>query len=43
MRILSHWYDFSDVGTQELVKKTFSCMRFLGFRLKDKIPDHTTL
>ncbi|XOD66778.1 MAG: transposase [Flavobacteriales bacterium Tduv] len=40
---LSHWYDLSDVGTEELVKESLRCMRFCGFRLEDKIPDHTTL
>ncbi|XOD66559.1 MAG: transposase [Flavobacteriales bacterium Tduv] len=43
MMILSHWYDLSNVGTEELVKKSLSCMRFFGFRLEDQIPDHTTL
>ncbi|XOD67777.1 MAG: transposase [Flavobacteriales bacterium Tduv] len=35
MMILSHWYDFSNVGTEELVKKSLRCMHFCGFRLKD--------
>ncbi|XOD67641.1 MAG: transposase [Flavobacteriales bacterium Tduv] len=33
--LLTHWYDFSDVGMEELVKKSLSCMQFCGFRLKD--------
>ncbi|XOD66866.1 MAG: hypothetical protein ACMUEL_02210 [Flavobacteriales bacterium Tduv] len=28
---LSDWYDLSDVETEELVKKSLSCMRFLVF------------
>ncbi|XOD67426.1 MAG: transposase [Flavobacteriales bacterium Tduv] len=43
IRILSHWYDHSDVGTEELVKESLSCMRFCSFRLEDQIPDYTTL
>ncbi|XOD67945.1 MAG: transposase [Flavobacteriales bacterium Tduv] len=31
MILLSHWYDFSDVGTEELMKESLSCMRFCGF------------
>ncbi|XOD68215.1 MAG: transposase [Flavobacteriales bacterium Tduv] len=33
--LLSHWYDLSDVGTEELVKEDLNCMRFFGFRLED--------
>ncbi|XOD68173.1 MAG: transposase [Flavobacteriales bacterium Tduv] len=43
MRLLNHWYDLSDVGTEELMKESLSCMHFCGFRLEDQIPDHTTL
>ncbi|XOD68206.1 MAG: transposase [Flavobacteriales bacterium Tduv] len=43
MMLLSHWYNLSDVGTEELVKESFSCMSFCGFRLEDQIPNHTTL
>ncbi|XOD68058.1 MAG: transposase [Flavobacteriales bacterium Tduv] len=43
MMLLSHWYDFSDIGTEKLVKESLSCMRFCCFRLEDQIPDHTTL
>ncbi|XOD67371.1 MAG: transposase [Flavobacteriales bacterium Tduv] len=43
MMLLSHWYDFSDVGTEELVKESLSCIRFCGFRLEDQIPYYTTL
>ncbi|XOD67055.1 MAG: transposase [Flavobacteriales bacterium Tduv] len=32
--LLSHWYDLSDVGTEELVKKYLICMRFYGFLLE---------
>ncbi|XOD67031.1 MAG: transposase [Flavobacteriales bacterium Tduv] len=35
MMLLSNRYDISDVGTEELVKETLSCMRFCGFRLED--------
>ncbi|XOD67685.1 MAG: transposase [Flavobacteriales bacterium Tduv] len=38
MTLLTHWYDLSDVGTEELVKESFSCMRFCDLRLKDQIP-----
>ncbi|XOD66584.1 MAG: transposase [Flavobacteriales bacterium Tduv] len=31
MILLSHWYDLTDVGTEELVKESLSCMRFCGF------------
>ncbi|XOD67129.1 MAG: transposase [Flavobacteriales bacterium Tduv] len=43
MMLLSHCYDFSNVGTEELVKESLSGIRFCGFRLEDQIPDHTTL
>ncbi|XOD67997.1 MAG: transposase [Flavobacteriales bacterium Tduv] len=43
MMILNHCYDLSDVGTEELVKKSLSCMRFCDFQLEDQIPYHTTL
>ncbi|XOD66793.1 MAG: transposase [Flavobacteriales bacterium Tduv] len=43
MMFLSHWYDLSDVGIEKFVKESLSCMHFSGFRLKDQIPDHTTL
>ncbi|XOD67444.1 MAG: hypothetical protein ACMUEL_05715 [Flavobacteriales bacterium Tduv] len=35
MMLLSHWYDISNVGTEELVKKFLSCMRFCGFLLEN--------
>ncbi|XOD68210.1 MAG: transposase [Flavobacteriales bacterium Tduv] len=41
--LLIHWYNLSDVGTEELVREYFSFIRFCGFRLEDKIPNHTTL
>ncbi|XOD68074.1 MAG: transposase [Flavobacteriales bacterium Tduv] len=41
--LLSHWYNFSDVGTKELMKKSLSYMCFCGFRSEDQIPYHTTL
>ncbi|XOD67280.1 MAG: transposase [Flavobacteriales bacterium Tduv] len=41
--LLSHWYNLSDVATEELVKEYLMFMRFCGFLLKDQIPDHTTL
>ncbi|XOD68142.1 MAG: transposase [Flavobacteriales bacterium Tduv] len=31
---LGHWYDISDVGTEELVKEFLICMRFCGFNWK---------
>ncbi|XOD67383.1 MAG: transposase [Flavobacteriales bacterium Tduv] len=43
MILLSHCYDLRDVGTEELLTKSLIFMRFCGFRLKDQIPDHTTL
>ncbi|XOD67926.1 MAG: transposase [Flavobacteriales bacterium Tduv] len=43
MRLLSYWYDLSDVGMEEFVKEPLSFMRFCCFRLEDQIPDHTTL
>ncbi|XOD66974.1 MAG: transposase [Flavobacteriales bacterium Tduv] len=43
MMLLIHWYDRSDVGTEELVKELLICMRFCDFRLENQIPDHTTL
>ncbi|XOD68189.1 MAG: transposase [Flavobacteriales bacterium Tduv] len=43
MKFLSQWYDLSDIGTEELVKKFLNYIRFYGFRLEDQIPDHTTL
>ncbi|XOD66706.1 MAG: transposase [Flavobacteriales bacterium Tduv] len=43
MMLLSDWYDFSDVGTEELVKKSLSFMPFFCFRLEDQSPDYTTL
>ncbi|XOD68166.1 MAG: transposase [Flavobacteriales bacterium Tduv] len=43
MMLLSHWYDISEVGTEELVKESLSCMLFCGFRLEDQIRDHITL
>ncbi|XOD67365.1 MAG: transposase [Flavobacteriales bacterium Tduv] len=38
-----HWYDLSEVETEELVKDSISCMRFFYFRLQDQISDYTTL
>ncbi|XOD66734.1 MAG: transposase [Flavobacteriales bacterium Tduv] len=35
MMLLSHWYDLSNVGTEELVKESLSCMFFCCFRLED--------
>ncbi|XOD68202.1 MAG: transposase [Flavobacteriales bacterium Tduv] len=43
MMFLSHWYDLSDVGTEELVKKSLSCMRFCCFRLENQITNYTIL
>ncbi|XOD67033.1 MAG: transposase [Flavobacteriales bacterium Tduv] len=43
MMLLIHWYDLSDVGMEELMKESLSCMRFCGFRLEDQIPEHTNL
>ncbi|XOD68219.1 MAG: transposase [Flavobacteriales bacterium Tduv] len=43
MILLSHWYDLSDVGTEELVKDSIGCMRFCGFQLEDQTPAYTTL
>ncbi|XOD67574.1 MAG: transposase [Flavobacteriales bacterium Tduv] len=43
MMLLSHWYDLSDVETEELVKKSLRCMHFCFFRWKNKIPNYTTL
>ncbi|XOD67172.1 MAG: transposase [Flavobacteriales bacterium Tduv] len=43
MMLLSDGYNLSDVGTEELVKESLSCMRFFIFQLEDQIPDHTTL
>ncbi|XOD67006.1 MAG: transposase [Flavobacteriales bacterium Tduv] len=40
---MSHWYDLSDVGTEKLVKETFSCTRFYGFRLEIIFQNHTVL
>ncbi|XOD66862.1 MAG: transposase [Flavobacteriales bacterium Tduv] len=40
---MSHWYDLSDIGIEELVKKSLSFMSFCGFRLEDQIPNHTIL
>ncbi|XOD67090.1 MAG: transposase [Flavobacteriales bacterium Tduv] len=39
MILLSYRYNLSDVGTEELVKKSLSSIRFCGFRLKDQIPE----
>ncbi|XOD68049.1 MAG: transposase [Flavobacteriales bacterium Tduv] len=35
MMLLSHWYDISDIGTEEFVNDSLICMRFCGFRLED--------
>ncbi|XOD68299.1 MAG: transposase [Flavobacteriales bacterium Tduv] len=43
MILLSYWYDFSDVGMEELIKESLSYMRFFGFRLEDQITDHMNL
>ncbi|XOD67892.1 MAG: transposase [Flavobacteriales bacterium Tduv] len=43
MRLLCHWYDLSDVETEELVKKSLSYILFCCFRLETQIPGHTTL
>ncbi|XOD68188.1 MAG: transposase [Flavobacteriales bacterium Tduv] len=40
---LIHWYDLSDVGTEELVKESLRCMLFCGFQLEDQMLYHTTL
>ncbi|XOD66977.1 MAG: transposase [Flavobacteriales bacterium Tduv] len=37
MIFLIHWYDLSDVGTEELLKKSLCCMRFFCFRLENQI------
>ncbi|XOD67104.1 MAG: hypothetical protein ACMUEL_03620 [Flavobacteriales bacterium Tduv] len=31
MKLLSNWYDLSDVGTKELVKKYLNCIPFMVF------------
>ncbi|XOD67791.1 MAG: hypothetical protein ACMUEL_07800 [Flavobacteriales bacterium Tduv] len=31
MMLLSHWYDLSDVGTEELVNESLICMCFCFF------------
>ncbi|XOD68090.1 MAG: hypothetical protein ACMUEL_09570 [Flavobacteriales bacterium Tduv] len=31
MMLLSHWYDLSDVETEELVKESLSCICFCVF------------
>ncbi|XOD68140.1 MAG: transposase [Flavobacteriales bacterium Tduv] len=31
MMLLSHWCDLTDVGTEEFVKESLSCMSFCGF------------
>ncbi|XOD66724.1 MAG: transposase [Flavobacteriales bacterium Tduv] len=41
MKLLSNWYDISDIGMEELVKESLIFMRFCGFRLENHIPDHT--
>ncbi|XOD66932.1 MAG: transposase [Flavobacteriales bacterium Tduv] len=43
MKLLRHWYDLSDVGTEKLVKKSLNHMCFYVFRLEDQIPYYTTL
>ncbi|XOD67378.1 MAG: transposase [Flavobacteriales bacterium Tduv] len=43
MMLLSHWYDLSDVETEELLKESLNCVLFCVFRLEDQILDHTTL
>ncbi|XOD67024.1 MAG: transposase [Flavobacteriales bacterium Tduv] len=43
MMLLNHWYDLSDVETEELVKESLICMNFCGFRLEDHILNHMTL
>ncbi|XOD66828.1 MAG: transposase [Flavobacteriales bacterium Tduv] len=43
MMLLSNWYDISDIGTEELVKKYLSFMCFCCFLLENQIPDYTTL
>ncbi|XOD67356.1 MAG: transposase [Flavobacteriales bacterium Tduv] len=43
MMLLSNKYNLSDVGMEELVKESLTCMRFCGFRLEDQIPDNTSL
>ncbi|XOD66838.1 MAG: transposase [Flavobacteriales bacterium Tduv] len=40
MMLLSHWYDLSDVRTEELIKKSLNCMLFSGFRLENQHLDH---
>ncbi|XOD68016.1 MAG: hypothetical protein ACMUEL_09120 [Flavobacteriales bacterium Tduv] len=35
MILLSHWYDLSEVETEELVKDFISCIRFCAFRLEE--------
>ncbi|XOD66580.1 MAG: transposase [Flavobacteriales bacterium Tduv] len=37
MMLLHHWYNLSDVGTEELVKESLSYMSFCGFRLENQI------
>ncbi|XOD68282.1 MAG: transposase [Flavobacteriales bacterium Tduv] len=41
--LLTHWYDLSGLGTEELVKYSIGYMRFYAFLLEDQILDHTIL
>ena len=43
MQLISIWYGFSDVQTEEMVNDSLSMMKFCGLSLEDNVPDHSTL
>jgi IS5 family transposase len=41
--LLQGWYDLSDPGAEEALADRISFRRFLGLKLDEKVPDHSTI
>ena len=41
--LLQSWYDLSDPAAEEAIADRFSFRKFIGLRLDEKVPDHSTI
>jgi transposase, IS5 family len=41
--LLQQWYQLSDPGLEEALLDRFSFRRFVGLRMKQRVPDHSTM
>lgn len=41
--LLQNWYNLSDPGAEEAIADRLSFRNFLGLKLDDKVPDHSTI